>query len=168
MPSPGKSQTDVVYALPGLARTAPDYNAAMMMNYVLGGGSLSSRLMDSLRDQQGLVYGVYSGLTRGHRRRPHSGPGRDQPRERRVAPIAAIAREVARLHDEGPTDDEMEDAKGYLTGVFPVRLETNAGVAGQLLSAELYGLGLDYIERYPSIVRGVTRAQAVTARRGST
>jgi len=61
--------------------------------------------------------------------------------------------------------EEMEEAKGYLTGVFPVRLETNAGVAGQLLTAELYGLGLDYIERYPNIVRGVTRDQAHEAAR---
>src|SRR6185312_5511524 len=77
--------------------------------------------------------------------------------------IEALTEQVGKLHDEGPTEEEMEAAKGYLTGVFPVRLETNAGVAGQLLSAELYGLGLDYIERYPSIVRAVTTAQAKAA-----
>jgi zinc protease len=78
---------------------------------------------------------------------------------------AAIMEEISKLHREGPTEQEMEEAKGYLTGVFPVRLETNAGVAGQLLTAELYGLGLDYIERYPTIIRGVTRDQAHAAAR---
>jgi zinc protease len=159
VPRPGKSQTDVVFAVPGTARTAADFNAAMMMNYVLGGGSLSSRLMDSLRDRQGLVYGVYSGMTAGIGAGPIQIRAGTNPANAARA-ISAILTEVARLHDEGPTEEEMDEAKGYLTGVFPVRLETNAGVAGQLLTAELYGLGLDYIERYPSIIRGVTRRQA--------
>jgi zinc protease len=59
------------------------------------------------------------------------------------------------MHEEGPTPSEIDEAASYLTGVFPVRLETNSGVASQLLGAELYGLGMDYIERYPEIVRGV-------------
>lgn len=164
VPRPGKSQTDVVYALPGLARTSPDFNAAMMMNYVLGGGSLSSRLMDSLRDRQGLVYGVYSGMVAGIGAGPIQIRAGTNPANATRA-IAGIVVEVAKLHDEGPTELEMEEAKGYLTGVFPVRLETNAGVAGQLLTAELYGLGLDYIERYPSIIRGVTRVEAHEAAR---
>jgi zinc protease len=161
---PGKSQADVVYAIPGVARTAPDYDAVMMMNYVLGGGSLSSRLMDQIRDRQGLVYGVYSGLMAGIGAGPlQIRAGTNPDNVDRCA--EAILEEVRRLHDEGPTDEEMEEAKGYLTGVFPVRLETNAGVAGQLLSAELYGLGLDYIDRYPSIIRSVTTARAREAAR---
>ena len=164
VPRPGKSQADVVYALPGVARTDPDYYATMMMNYVLGGASLSSRLMDSLRDREGLVYGVYSGLMSGIGAGPFQIRAGTNPANAGRA-IAAIMEEVLKLHREGPTDVEMEEAKGYLTGVFPVRLETNAGVAGQLLTAELYGLGLDYIERYPSIIRGVTRDQAHAAAR---
>jgi len=161
---PGKSQADVVYAIPGVARTAPDYDAVMMMNYVLGGGSLSSRLMDQIRDRQGLVYGVYSGLMAGIGAGPlQIRAGTNPANAARCAD--AILDEVRRLHDEGPTDEEMEEAKGYLTGVFPVRLETNAGVAGQLLSAEIYGLGLDYIERYPSLIRSVTTARAREAAR---
>ncbi len=164
VPRPGKSQADVVYAIHGVARNAPDYDAVMMMNYVLGGGSLSSRLMDSIRDRQGLVYGVYSGLMAGIGAGPlQIRAGTNPANAARCA--EAVLGEVSRLHDEGPTDEEMEAAKGYLTGVFPVRLETNAGVAGQLLSAEIYGLGLDYIERYPSIVSSVTTSQAREAAR---
>jgi zinc protease len=164
VPRPGKSQTDVVFALPGVARTDPDFYAAMMMNYVLGGASLSSRLMDSLRDREGLVYGVYSGLSSGIGAGPMQIRAGTNPANAARA-TAAILEEVSKLHREGPTEQEMEEAKGYLTGVFPVRLETNAGVAGQLLTAEIYGLGLDYIERYPSIIRGVTRDQAHAAAR---
>ena len=159
---PGKSQADVVWAVPGLPRAAPDYDAAMMMNYVLGGGSLSSRLMDNLRDKEGLVYGVYASMLAG----VGAGPiqiraGTNPANVDRT--IDALLEQVGRFHNEGPTDDEMEAAKGYLTGIFPVRLETNAGVASQLLSAEVYGLGLDYIERYPSIIRAITTADAKAA-----
>jgi len=164
VPMRGKSQTDVVYAVPGIPRTAPDYDAAMVMNYILGGGSLSSRLMTRLRDEEGLVYGVYSSFAAGIGAGPLSIRAGTNPANADRA-VASILDQVRRMAEEGPTDAEMEDAKDYLTGVFPVRLETNAGVAGQLLSAELYGLGLDYIERYTSIVRGVTREAAAAAAR---
>jgi zinc protease len=164
VPMKGKSQTDVVYAAPGIPRTAPDYDAAMVMNYILGGGSLSSRLMNSLRDEQGLVYGVYSSFAAGIGAGPLSIRAGTNPANSDRA-VASILEQVRRMTEEGPTEAEMEDAKDYLTGVFPVRLETNAGVAGQLLAAELYGLGLDYIERYTSIVRGVTREEAAAAAR---
>ncbi len=164
VPMKGKSQTDLVYAVPGVARTAPDYDAAMMMSYVLGGGSLSSRLMTNLRDEQGLVYGVYSSLSAGIGAGPLSIRAGTNPANTDRA-ISSVLEQVRRMSEEGPSDREMEDAKDYLTGVFPVRLETNAGVAGQLLSAELYGLGLDYIERYASIVRGITRESAAAAAR---
>jgi zinc protease len=136
----------------------------MMMNYVLGGASLSSRLMDSLRDREGLVYGVYSGMMAGIGAGPLQIRAGTNPANATRA-IEAIVEEVSKLHDEGPTEREMEEAKGYLTGVFPVRLETNAGVAGQILTAELYGLGIDYIERYPSIIGAVTRQEAHAAAR---
>ncbi|HEY6572131.1 MAG TPA: insulinase family protein, partial [Candidatus Eisenbacteria bacterium] len=79
--------------------------------------------------------------------------------------VESILAEVRRLHDGGPTEEEMNAAKGYLTGVFPVRLEANSGMAAQILSVELYGLGADYLERYESLIRGVTRAAAAEAAR---
>lgn len=162
VPMPGRSQTDLVYAVPGLPRTSPDYDATMIMNYVLGGGSLSSRLMDNLRDQQGLVYGVYSSLAAGIGAGPIQIRAGTNPANAGRAETS-ILEQVRRMAQEGPTEEEVEDAKDYLTGVFPVRLETNSGVATQLLAAEVYGLGLDYIDRYASIVRGVTREQAAAA-----
>lgn len=155
VPMKGKSQVDVVCAFPGTARTDPDYYAAMLMNYVLGGGSLSSRLMDNLRDKMGLVYGVYSNLHAGIGAGPiQIRAGTNPGNADRTAD--EILSQVKRMHEEGPTPSEIEEAVSYLTGVFPVRLEANSGVASQLLGAELYGLGMDYIERYPEILRGVT------------
>jgi zinc protease len=160
----GKSQVDVVYAFPGIPRTDPGYYAAMIMNYVLGGGSLSSRLMDSLRDKQGLVYGVYSSLNAGIGAGPiQVRAGTNPANTDRTAD--EIRDQVRRMHEEGPAEAELEEAVSYLTGVFPVRLETNSGVAAQLLGAELYGLGMDYIERYASIIRGVSLEDVGTAAR---
>ena len=151
----GKSQVDVVYALPGLSRTEPDYYAAMIMTYILGGSSLSSRLMDHLRDMQGLVYGVYSNLNAGIGAGPiQIRAGTNPGNADRTA--AEIWSQVKRLHEQGPTATELEEAKSFLTGVYPVRLEANSGVAGQLLGAELYGLGMDYLARYSSIINSVS------------
>lgn len=161
---PGRSQADVVVAYPGVARNDPGYDALMMANYVLGGASLSSRLMENLRDAQGLVYGVYSMLNPGIGAGPLQIRAGTNPSNVERC-VTSIFEEVRRLADEGPTDEEMEAAKGYLTGVFPVRLEANSGVAAQILAIELYGLGLDYIERYDSIVNGVTREAATEAAR---
>jgi zinc protease len=160
----GRSQVGVVYAFPGLSRNDPDYYPAMIMNYVLGGGSLQSRLMDTIRDKQGLVYGVYSNLTAGI----GAGPiliraGTNPKNTDRTA--EEILRQVQIMHDEGATATELEEAVSYLTGVFPVRLETNAGVAAQLLGAELYGLGMEYIERYSDIIRAITLDQVRAAGR---
>ena len=164
VPMRGKSQVDVAVALPGLSRSNPDYYAAMLASFVLGGGSLSSRLMDNLRDKQGLVYGVYSNLTAGIGAGPiQIRAGTNPANAGRTAD--AILAEVTRMHDEGPTAAELEEAVSYLTGVFPVRLEANSGVASQILGAELYGLGMDYIERYPGIIRGVSLEETRAAGR---
>ncbi len=160
----GKSQADVACALPGLSRSDPDYYPAMLANFILGGGSLSSRLMDNLRDKQGLVYGVYSNLSAGIGAGPiQIRAGTNPANADRTA--EEILAQVARMQDDGPSAIELEEAVSYLTGVFPVRLETNAGVASQLLGAELYGLGMDYIERYPEIIRGVSLEETRAAGR---
>ncbi|HEY3156617.1 MAG TPA: pitrilysin family protein [Candidatus Eisenbacteria bacterium] len=160
----GKSQVDVVYALPGLSRTDPDYYPAMIMNYLLGGSSLSSRLMDNLRDKQGLVYGVYSNLNAGIGAGPiQIRAGTNPANADRTA--KEIWTQVKQMHEAGPTPTELGEAKSYMTGVFPVRLETNSGVAAQLLGAELYALGMDYIERYVAIINSVSLEEVRAAAR---
>jgi zinc protease len=161
---PGRSQTDIVWGMHGFARSAPDMYAAVVMNYIFGGGSLSSRLMTELRDRQGLVYGVYSVASPGIGAGPIQIRAGTNPGHVDRA-VAAVEEELRRMHERGPTADELKEAKGYLTGVFPVRLESNAGVAAQLVAAELYGLGLDYLERYTGIMEGVSLEEARAAAR---
>jgi zinc protease len=79
--------------------------------------------------------------------------------------IAGIRAEVARFLARGPTAAELADTVSYLVGQLPLGLETNGGVTAHLLTMERFGLGLDYVERYPEIVRGVTREAMVEAAR---
>jgi zinc protease len=139
-----------------MARTSPDYYPAMMANLIMGRLGLAGRLGDRVRDQQGLVYYIASSL--------HAGPGPHPwdivagANPKHVERVTAlILEEIARLRDDLITDLELEDSRSYLTGALPLRLETNEGIAGFLLNIEEYGLGLDYLQRYPAIINSVSR-----------
>jgi len=163
-PLAGKTQASVVIGLPGIARTAPDYPAADLMNYDLGGGGFASRLMEHIREEKGLAYYVYSDFV------AYRGPGPwitrmgvDPPFLEHAVDIALS--EMRRIREQPPTDAELRYWKDYVSGTLAVHMETNAGIAGALSEAEFYGLGLDYPWRYPELVRQVTTAQAADAAR---
>jgi zinc protease len=162
---PGKRQANLVLGFPGPARTAPDHYAALLGNIVLGELGMMGRLGASLRDQQGLAYSVTSTLESGPDTglwtvRAGTAPAQMEPT------IAGIQAEIARFLAQGPTPEEHADTVSYLTGHLPLALETNGGVANHLLAIERFDLGLDYVERYPEILNGITRAAVVeTARR---
>jgi zinc protease len=77
--------------------------------------------------------------------------------------VDAILAEVRGVQAEPVTEEELADAKSYLTGVLPLALESNDGVARTMLSIELYDLGLDYLARYPEIIRALTQEQLQAA-----
>src|SRR5439155_6320343 len=79
--------------------------------------------------------------------------------------IESILAEVRRLREEPIADVEFEDATANLIGSLPLRLETNDGRAGFLLNVEYYGLGLDYLERYPGLIRALTKDDLAAAAR---
>ncbi|MFQ6130752.1 MAG: M16 family metallopeptidase [Armatimonadota bacterium] len=139
----------------GLKRTDPDFYKAQVMNFILGGGSLTSRLGLKLRDELGLVYGVWSYF------RTYKGRG-DWRAQFGTNPdnadraIEALLAEIRRMRDHGATAQELEDAVDYLTGSYPVGLETNSDLADELLRIEFYDLGLDYISRHSDIYRAIT------------
>ena len=126
------------------------------MNLVLGGGALTSRLSTAIRDDQGLAYSVYGYFDASL----YPGPFRvglgTNPANARKA-VAALEAEIQRIHRDGVTQREVDEAVAYLTGRFPLRLETNAGVAEILWGMEFYALGADYIDRYAGYYRAVTR-----------
>jgi zinc protease len=153
---PGKSQVDLVWGTVGMRRSSPDYYAAMMGNIILGRLGLMGRLGARVRDEQGLAYYTGSSLSGG--RGPHPWiisaglhPDHVQPA------LASILEEVRRLRDELVDEEELADCRAFLTGVLPLALESNSGIAQFLLGIETYALGLDYLARYPDILAGVSR-----------
>lgn len=152
---PDKAQADVAYGFVGLSRRDPDYYAAHVMNNALGQYALGGRLGDSIRERQGMAYYVYSALDAGL----DAGPlmvraGVSAANVEKT--IASIDAELSTILRDGFTRAEVDDARRYLIGSLPRQLETNAGIAGFLLSAETYGLGVDHDRRLPEHLAAVT------------
>jgi len=116
---------------------------------------MMGRLGDSVREEQGLAYYVYSSQEAGPVDGLWFAAAGVNPANVEQA-IDSIHEEFARLASESVSDEELADTQAYLTGVLPLQLETNDGVASTLLSIEWNGLGLDYLDRYNSLVYGVT------------
>ncbi len=165
VPMMNKAQTDIAYGFVGLRRADPEYYAAWVMNNALGQYALGGRLGDSIRERQGMAYYVYSSLDATLAEGPlmiRAGvAARDVERT-----VASIDRELSLVQDGGLTAKELEDSTRYLVGSIPRQLETNAGIAGFLLSAEFHGLGADHDQRLPRLLQDVTleAAHQVAAR----
>jgi zinc protease len=151
----GKSQADIAVGFPTVARTAPDYYAVETANLILGRLGLMGRLGKNVRDEQGLAYYVFSVIEAGKQGSVWmSRAGVDPANTRRA--LDGIVAEVRRLREEAVSDEELEDAKSFLTGSLPLALEMNEGIVNLLQSIEYYGLGLDYLDRYPAIISALT------------
>jgi zinc protease len=150
------TQANIVLGHIGIARESPDYYAAYVMNYILGGGGFTSRLMDNIRDNKGLAYDVHSYFAP----MKYSGyfnVGVQTKNESAKVAIEEVLKEMERIRKEPVTDKELEDAKAYLTGSFPLKLDTNKKIAGMLTAIELFSLGLDYPDRYPKMINLLTK-----------
>tara|TARA_R110002110_G_scaffold70800_6_gene189544 strand:- start:1898 stop:3292 length:1395 start_codon:yes stop_codon:yes gene_type:complete len=149
-------QSTVIFGSQGLARDDEDFIPAYVMNYVLGGGSFSSRLMEEVREKRGLAYSVGTSLYP----LDHAAMllGQVGTKNERVGESLAIIRhEMKRMAEEGVSENELKDAKTYLTGSYPLRFTSNSSIANQLLGIQLEGLGMDYVERRNGLIEGVTR-----------
>ncbi len=150
------TQANIAMGNVGISRENPDFYACTIMNYILGGGGFTSRLMDNIRDNKGLAYDVHSGFA------PQKEPGAftvtiQTKNESANEVIAETLKEIRRIQSELVTEKELADARAYLTGSFPLRMDTSAKIAGMLTAIEMYNLGLDYPQRYPSLINAVTR-----------
>ncbi|NPV07814.1 MAG: insulinase family protein [Anaerolineae bacterium] len=152
---PDKTQTDIVWGFLGLERTNPRYYAAHLLDVVWGQLGLMGRLGERIREQMGLAYYVYSRLDAGFGPGPWSVRAGVNPANVERA-LEAIHSEAHAIVSEPVTQEELADVKAFLTGSMPMRLETNEGLATALASIESFGLGLDYVQRYPDIVNAVT------------
>lgn len=140
----------------GIKRENPDYYAVSIMNYILGGGGFSSRLMDNIRDNKGLAYSVHSGYS-AQKEAGIFTVSIQTKNESANEVIEEILKEIRRIQNELVSEKELNDAKAYLTGSFPLRMDTSAKIASILTSIEIYNLGLDYPQKYPAIINAVTR-----------
>ncbi len=151
---PGSVQSELRVAQVGISRTHPDYFPVTVMNHVLG-GAFASRLNLNLRERNGYTYGVSSGFTT--RRAP--GPftvGTAVEASATVAALREIFREVEGLREAPVTPEELDDTRSYLAGVFPLRMETTAGIASRLTQLAVYGLPDDYFEHYRDRILAVS------------
>jgi zinc protease len=150
------TQANIALGHLGISRENPDYYAVMIMNYILGGGGFSSRLMDNIRDNRGLAYDVHSSFAA--QKEPGSFRVWVQTKnESANQAIEEIFAELKRIRTELVSEKELTDAKAYLTGSFPLRMDTSAKIAGMMTSVEIYNLGLDYPQKYPNLINAVTR-----------
>ena len=152
---PGKTQSDLVLGAVGITRQDPDFQALRLANMILGRLGMMGRLGESVREAKGLAYGVHSELDAGLGAGPWAVRAGISPSNVDAA-FAGIRDEMHRLREEGVTEDELLRAKHYSTGSLVLHLETNDGVAGLIQDIELFGLGLDYADRYPTIIEAIT------------
>lgn len=148
-------QSLVAFTAPGVDRDDPDFFAAYVANYILGGGGFSARLMDEIREKRGLTYGIYTSLSSQDHLSRWSGSSQTM-NERAGELIGRTQAELYRLATEGPTEAELEDAKSYLTGAYPLGFDSNAKIAGQMMGVRQDELGIDYFERRNELVNAVT------------
>jgi zinc protease len=149
------SQANIIWGHLGISRSNPDFYALQVMNYILGGGGFVSRLVDNIRDNLGLTYGIYSHFD-----------AREYPGSFQIAietknqntnqALSEILKELKKLIEKGVSPTELSEAKAYLTGSFPLRMDTNAKMVRLLSAMEIYGLGLDFPEKYTKLINQVT------------
>jgi zinc protease len=154
---PGSAQSNIVIANSGITRTSPDYFPMLLMHTVLG-ATASSRLFMNLREEKGYTYGAYSNLDA----RRTAGTFRATAEVRSAVTGDSLKEffyELERIRSTPVSDKEIKDAKSYLTGVFPIRLETQEGLTDQLVQIKMLSLPNDYLENYRDRVQAVTIAE---------
>lgn len=139
----------------GPKRNDPDFIPVYIADYILGGGSFSSRLYREVREKRGLAYSVFTGLAPFD----HSGlayGGTATRADRAEEALSIIEAEVKRFIEEGPTAEEVEKAKAYLIGSYALRFTSSSAIARQLLGIQMDDLGIDYINRRNDMIQAVT------------
>ena len=156
------AQAHVLIGLPALKRGDPDFFALQVGNYTLGGGGFVSRLMREVREKRGFAYSVYSGFL------PLMQPGPFQiglqTRKEQADEALRVVREtLARFLAEGPDESELQAARQYLSGSFPLHLDSNSKLVNNVAMIGFYGLPLDYLDTYVDEIGKVTAADVRAA-----
>ena len=150
-------QATAVFGLPGIMRHNPDFIPGYVANYILGGGGFSSRLMDEVRVKRGLTYGVSTSLSSMNKASVLVGSVATRADAIRQT-VQVVRQTMARFAKDGPTQQELDDAKTYLTGSFPLAFASNSGTAAQLGTFQRQNLDIGYVARRNSLINAVTLA----------
>lgn len=158
-------QATLQLVYPGVARDDPEFFPAFLMNHILGGGTFSSRLFDEVREKRGLAYGVGSGLQTGEYANMLI-IGTSTRADRAQETLDLIRDVVRGMAEDGPAEGELERAKTYLIGAYPINnLDSSAAIARTLVELQLDGRGIDYIERRVGYINAVTLDEVKAAAR---
>lgn len=155
----GVPQSVAVFGVGAMARKDPDFITAFVVNHILGGGGFSAKLMEEVREKRGLAYSVYTYL------QPYQHAsilvGSVATKNASMAESLKIIRaEMKKMADNGPTAEDLQAAKDYLTGSYALRFDTNSKIASQLLGLMQEGFGPDYVENRNAMINAVTLADA--------
>ncbi len=152
MPIP---QSVAIFGLKGLARKHEDFVPAFVMNHILGGGGFASRLMEEVREKRGLAYSVYSYLQPYDHAAIFAGSVATK-NEKLSESISVIKAEIEKMASEGPSEEDLANAKSYLTGSYALRFDTSSKIASQLLGIQQEDLGIDYVNKRNEMINAVT------------
>lgn len=156
------NQTHLLIAQLGIDRRDPDYAALYLGNQVFGGGGFGTRLMTEVREKRGLTYGVYSGFSAMQARGPFM-INLQTRAELSAGTLQLVKDMLADFIKNGPTTDELNNAKRELAGSFPLSTASNADIVGQLGSMGFYDLPLSYLEDFMGEVQALSAEQVKAA-----
>ncbi len=148
-------QSVALFGQKGIDRDDPDFFAAFILNHILGGGGFESRLMHEVREKRGLTYGVSTFLVPKDLASVYLGSV-SSANDRIADAVNVIRDEWARAASEGFTQEELDDAKTYLTGAYPLRFDGNGQIAGIMVGMQMEDLPIDYIATRNDKVNAVT------------
>ena len=156
------AQAQVLMGQRGMARSDPDFLALTVGNHILGGGGFTSRLMQELREKRGLTYGVYSYFSPGRHAGAFTASVQTRPDQAREA-VELLRRELRRFVIEGPTEQELAEAKTALVNGFTLRLDSNRKLLDNVAALAWNDLPLDYLDRWTEQVSAIEREQVARA-----
>jgi zinc protease len=152
-------QSVAMFGLGAMPRKDPDFLTAFVLNQLIGGGGFASRLMEEVREKRGLAYSVYSYMQPFRHASILTG-GVATRSDALAQSLAVIRSELKRIADEGPTQEEFDNAKKYLIGSYALRFDANAKIASQLLGLYEDDFGPDYVEKRNGLIAAITLEDA--------
>jgi zinc protease len=149
-------QSVIRFGTSGVSWRDPGFVPAYVLNHILGGGAFTSRLFQEVREKRGLAYSVGTSLV-SYRAASMTWGYTATKNERVGEALQVISEEMQRLKVDGPSDDELQKAKDYLTGSYALGFDTSTKIAHNLVQIAFEGLGIDYIGRRNALVAAVTQ-----------